>query len=175
MLTRWPSDPDVRPRRELTPVFYGCYDWHSAVHGHWLLVRLLRLFPHAPFVPEAIRTLNESFALPKIAAEVAYVTGKDRYSFERPYGLAWLLQLVAELKDWGTAEARQWSAALSPLEAAVTARLANWLPKLAHPIRPGEHNNAAFSFGLMLDYARIVDNFNCRQLTDSRPEPYYVR
>jgi hypothetical protein len=169
------SDADVRPPRELTPVFFGCYDWHSAVHGHWLLVRLLRLFPRAAFAPDAMRTLNESFTRPKIAGEVAYVTGKDRYSFERPYGLAWLLMLVAELKEWGTAEARQWSAALSPLEAAVIGRLSEWLPKLEHPIRTGEHNNTAFSIGLMLDYARIMDNAQFGQLVASRARAYYVR
>lgn len=169
------SDADVRPPRELTPVFYGCYDWHSCVHAHWLLVRSARLFPQAPFVPDAVRALNESFTRPKIAGEVAYITGKDRYSFERPYGLAWFLMLVAELKEWGTAEARQWSAALSPLEAAVTGRLSEWLPKLEHPIRAGEHNNTAFSLGLMLDYARIMGNTAFGQLVDSRVRAYYVR
>ncbi|MFL6449016.1 MAG: DUF2891 domain-containing protein [Bryobacteraceae bacterium] len=169
------SDADVRPPRELTPVFFGCYDWHSAVHGHWLLVRLSRLFPNASFFPDAMRSLNESFTRPKIAGEVSYVTGKDRYSFERPYGLAWLLQLVAELKEWGTPEARQWSAALSPLESAVTGRLSDWLPKLEHPIRTGEHNNTAFSLGLMLDYARIMDNPKFGQLVESRVRAYYVR
>ncbi len=167
------SDADVRPPRELTPVFYGCYDWHSAVHGHWLLVRLARLFPQAKFVPDAVRSLNESFTRPKIAGEVAYVTSKDRYSFERPYGLAWLLMLVAELREWGTAEARQWSAALSPLEAAVTGRLSEWLPKLEHPIRAGEHNNTAFSLGLMLDYARIMGNTKFAQLVGSRARAFY--
>jgi hypothetical protein len=169
------SDADVRPPRELTPVFYGCYDWHSAVHGHWLLVRSIRLFPKASFVPEAIRALNASFTRSKIAGEVAYVTGKDRYSFERPYGLAWLLMLVAELREWGTAEARQWSAALSPLEAAVTSRLSEWLPKLEHPIRTGEHNNTAFSIGLMLDYARIMNNTNFGGLVESRARAYYLQ
>lgn len=169
------SDADVRPPRELTPVFYGCYDWHSAVHGHWLLVRLVRLFPGAAFVPDAMRSLNESFTRPKIAGEVAYVTGKDRYSFERPYGLAWFLQLVAELKEWGTAEARQWSAALSPLESAVATRLSEWLPKLEHPIRTGEHNNTAFSLGLMLDYARIMPNSTFGSLVESRARAYYLR
>lgn len=122
-----------------------------------------------------MRTLNESFTRSRIAGEVAYITGKDRYSFERPYGLAWCLQLVAELKEWGTAEARQWSAALSPLEVAVTGRLSEWLPKLEHPIRTGEHNNTAFSLGLMLDYACIMQNVSFGQLVDSRAKAYYFR
>lgn len=169
------SDADVKPPRELTPVFFGCYDWHSAVHGHWLLVRLSRLFPDGGFVPDAMRALSQSFTRPKIAGEVAYVSAKDRYSFERPYGLAWLLQLTAELKEWGSSEARQWTAVLSPLENAVTARLSEWLAKLEHPIRAGEHNNTAFSLGLMLDYARIMDNQDFGKLVESRSRTYYLR
>src|SRR6185436_17903488 len=87
------SDADAQPPRALTPAFYGCYDWHSSVHGHWLLVRLARLFPNAAFTPEARRAVAESLTPANIAQEVRYVNGEGRESFERPYGLAWLLQL----------------------------------------------------------------------------------
>src|SRR5207302_308154 len=90
------SDADARPPRELTPAFYGCYDWHSAVHGHWLLVRLLRLFPDAPFASRARAEVSRSLTVANILAEVAYLSGDGRASFERPYGLAWLLQHAAE-------------------------------------------------------------------------------
>src|SRR2546427_808733 len=93
------SDRDARPPRELTPAFHGCYDWHSAVHGHWLLARLARTFPDAPFAPQAHQALAESITAAHIAKEVAYLRAEGRASFERPYGLAWLLQLAAELRE----------------------------------------------------------------------------
>ena len=106
------SDADVKPPRELTPAFYGCYDWHSSVHGHWLLVRLARMFPDAAIAGEARRAVGKSLTPAHIAQEVKYLNDTGRSSFERPYGLAWLLQLAAELKEFDNAEARQWSAAL---------------------------------------------------------------
>jgi hypothetical protein len=169
------SDADVRPPRDLTPAFYGCYDWHSSVHGHWLLVRLARLFPQAPFAPEARRAVAQSLTAAHIAQEVKYLNTEGRSSFERPYGLAWLLQLAAELKEWDTPEARQWSATLRPLEQAVTARIASWLPKMEHPIRTGEHNNTAFAIGLMLDYARIAGNSEFGKVVNSRARDYYLK
>jgi hypothetical protein len=169
------SDADVKSPRELTPAFYGCYDWHSAVHGHWLLVRLIRVFPHAGFVAEARRELGLSFTAGNIAQEVKYLNAEGRGSFERPYGLAWLLQLAAELKEMDDAEAKQWYATLHPLEQAVTVRLGSWLPKLEHPIRVGEHANTAFGMGLMLDYARITGNAAFGKLVESRARDYYLK
>jgi hypothetical protein len=148
------GDAEVRPPRELTPAFHGCYDWHSAVHGHWLLARLARTHPAAPFAPRARAALGRSLTESNIAAEVRYLRGRGRTSFERPYGLAWLLQLAAELREWPDDEARGWAEALEPLEAEAAARIAEWLPKLARPVRSGEHSQTAFALGLMLDYAR---------------------
>jgi hypothetical protein len=148
------GDLDVKPPRELTPAFFGCYDWHSAVHAHWLLARLARTLPDAPFAAEARAALARSLTAANMAAEVRYLEGKGRVSFERPYGLAWLLQLAAEIRDWPSAEARGWSSALAPLETAAAARLSEWLPKLSRPIRVGEHSQTAFAFGLILDWAR---------------------
>jgi len=119
------SDADLKPPRALTPAFYGCYDWHSSVHGHWLLARLARLFPHAPFTADAMRALGQSLTPANIAVEVKYLNAEGRGSFERPYGLAWLLQLAAELKEWNDPEAQKWSAALRPLEDAVVARISS--------------------------------------------------
>jgi hypothetical protein len=169
------SDTDVKPPRELTPSFYGCYDWHSSVHGHWLLVRLARLFPKAAFAPAARKAVGQSLTAEHIAQEVRYLAAKGRNTFERPYGLAWLLQLAAELKEWDDAEARQWSATLRPLEQAATSELSRWLPKLDYPIRTGEHNNTAFSMGLMLDYARITGNVNFGSLVERRVRDYYLK
>lgn len=151
------SSADVRAPSELTPAFYGCYDWHSSVHGHWLLVRLARTFPNGGFATNAISALKANITPTRIAGEVAYLNAAGRETFERPYGLAWLLQLGAELREWQAPEAAALSSALKPLEAAVIARLKAWLPKLAYPIREGEHPQTAFSFGLILDYARGRD------------------
>lgn len=129
------SAADVRQPHELTPAFYGCYDWHSSVHGHWMLVRLVRQFPTAPFARDAIAALMANITPAHVAGEVAYLNAPGRESFERPYGLAWLLQLAAELREWRTPEARTLSSALQPLEAAVVSRINAWLPKLAYPIR----------------------------------------
>jgi Protein of unknown function (DUF2891) len=169
------SDADVKPPRELTPAFYGCYDWHSSVHGHWLLVRLARQFPQADFAAPARRAVAQDLTSANIAGEVKYLAAEGRTSFERPYGLAWLLQLAAELRSWDDPQAREWAAALRPLETAVIARVSGWLPKLAHPIRTGEHNNTAFGLGLMLDYARVAGNREFAALLESRAREYYAK
>jgi len=168
------SDADVQPPRELTPAFYGCYDWHSSVHGHWLLARLAHLFPDAPFAAAARTALARSLTPANIAAEVAYLRGPGRTSFERPYGLAWLLQLAAELRGWDDPQAREWSAALAPLEDESAARIKSWLPKLQYPIRSGEHSQTAFAFGLIADWARVRGDAEMSQLLAERGRAYYA-
>src|SRR5581483_1128196 len=148
------SDADVAPPRRLTPAFYGCYDWHSSVHGHWMLARIARTFPEAKFTPRIREALAQSLTAENAAAEAAYLRGEGRASFERPYGLAWLLQLASELREWDDPQAKELSANLAPLEQAATERLKAWLPKLSHPVRSGEHSQTAFALGLMLDSAR---------------------
>jgi hypothetical protein len=151
------SPDDVKAPHELTPAFYGCYDWHSSVHGHWLLARLVSEFPKAAFATDAAAALKANLTPARIAGEVVYLKGTGRESFERPYGLAWLLQLAAEPRESQTPDAAALSAALNPLEGAVVSQLKAWLPKLAYPIREGEHAQTAFAFGLILDYARGTD------------------
>ena len=167
------SDADARAPRELTPAFFGCYDWHSAVHGHWLLVRLVRLYPDAAFARTAREELARSFTPQNIAAEVAYLEREDRASFERPYGLAWLLKLSAELREWSDPQAREWATTLAPLEAAAGKRLETWLPKLQYPIRIGEHSQTAFSFGLVWDWARVSGDPEMRTLLESAAKRFY--
>jgi Protein of unknown function (DUF2891) len=144
------GDADVAAPRTLTPAFYGCYDWHSSVHGHWLLARLARTFPDAPFTPKARAALARSITAANIAKEVEYLRGAGRASFERPYGLAWLLQLAAELRESDPAM----YTLLQPLEAAANERLKVWLPKLSHAVRSGEHSQSAFALGLIIDSTR---------------------
>lgn len=167
------SDADVAPPRKLTPAFYGCYDWHSSVHGHWLLVRLVRTFPNAAFVQSAREALRQSLTAENIAQEAAYLRGQGRTSFERPYGLVWLLQLVAELREWDDPQAKEMSANLRPLEEVAQERLNNWLPKLSNPVRIGEHDQTAFALGLMLDYARGNNDQKFADLATSKTKQFY--
>jgi len=168
------SDQDVQPPRQLTPAFGGCYDWHSSVHGHWLLARLARTFPQAPSAARAREALARSLTAVNMAAEVSYLEGAGRASFERPYGLAWLLQLGAELREWDAPEARRWSATLEPLERAAARRLKEWLPKLSHPVRAGEHTQTAFSLGLMLDWGRGIGDGEFQALVESKIRAFYL-
>jgi hypothetical protein len=169
------GDADVKPPRVLTPAFYGCYDWHSAVHGHWLLARLARHFPEAPFAAKARAALEQSLTPANVAAEVKYLEGEGRATFERPYGLAWLLQLSAELHEWDDPQARRWAATLDPLVKAAVGRLRTWLPKLSHPIRTGEHNQTAFSLGLMIDWARGTGDRDAQTLFEARARELYLK
>jgi hypothetical protein len=168
------SDEDVSPPRRLYPAFHGCYDWHSSVHGHWLLARVARLFPDAPFAAASRDALAVSLTPERIAGEVAYLEAAGRASFERPYGLAWLLQLAAELRQWQAPEAAEWSRALEPLEREAASRIAVWLPKLAYPIRIGEHDQTAFAFGLILDWARTAGDEAMEELVVATTRRLYL-
>ncbi|PYJ16822.1 MAG: DUF2891 domain-containing protein [Verrucomicrobia bacterium] len=168
------GDADVAPPRKLTPAFYGCYDWHSSVHGHWLLVRLVRTFPDASFATPARDALRKSLTAENLNQEAAYLRGAGRASFERPYGLAWLLQLCAELREWDDDQARELSANLRPLEEAAIERLKTWLPKLSHPVRIGEHDQTAFGLGLMLDYARVTKNGSIAKLVTDSAKKFFL-
>jgi hypothetical protein len=168
------SDADARPPRELTPAFYGCLDWHSDVHGHWLLARLLRLFPQAPFAQQARAALTQSLTKDNLAGEIAYFQRADRASFERPYGLAWLLQLSAELRQWKDPQAETWSLTLQGLEQEAASRLKAWVPKLHYPIRVGEHDQTAFSFGLIWDWAGIAGDTQMRALLADAARRFYL-
>src|SRR3989441_4484717 len=168
------GDADVAPPRKLTPAFYGCYDWHSSVHGHWLLVRLVRTFPDASFATPARDALRKSLTAENLNQEAAYLRGTGRASFERPYGLAWLLQLCAELREWDDDQARELSANLHPLEDAAIERLKTWLPKLSHPVRIGEHDQTAFGLGLMLDYARSTRNDSFARLVEVSARKFFL-
>jgi len=168
------SDRDVAPPRQLTPAFYGCFDWHSSVHGHWLLARLIRTYPDASFVPAAREALRQSLTEQNLAQEAAYLRAEGRTSFERPYGLSWLLQLTAELNEWSDPQAEEIARNLKPLEEAAIERLSNWLPKLANPVRIGEHGQTAFAMGLMLDYARSQHKEQFAELVISKAQQFYL-
>ena len=162
------GDADVLPPRELHPVFCGAYDWHSAVHNYWMLVRLLRLMPGGGFAAEARDLIGRRLTGAAVEQECRYFDDPRRASWERPYGLAWVLQLAAELHEWGTPEARAWRTALAPLEAVAAERFRGWLPKLFYPIRSGEHSQTAFAFGLVHDWAKSVGDAGMQELVRSK-------
>jgi hypothetical protein len=172
------GDSDVALPRELHPVFCGAYDWHSAVHNYWLLVRLLRLMPEGHFAPAARGFFTRRINGADMAQECRYLgdLGSDprRASWERPYGLAWMLQLAAELREWGSTEARGWYTALAPLEAVARERFRVWLPKLFYPIRSGEHSQSAFALGLVHDWARSVGDAPMQELVRGKGVEFHL-
>lgn len=165
---------DVRTPRELHPAFYGCFDWHSAVHGHWLLVHLLRLYPELPEAVEIRIVLNESLSRENLRAEAEYFQQPGRELFERTYGWAWLLKLAEELADGDSDDARAWSENLAPLVEAVVARYLDFLPKQVYPIRTGVHPNTAFGLSFALDYARVVRHEELARLIEERSRNYFL-
>lgn len=143
---------DVVPHRVLHPVFYGAFDWHSAAHMHWLLVRLLRLHPDRFDAAAARELLDRQLTAGALEVEGAYLRAHP--SFERPYGWAWLLVLAAECAAWDDdASAQEWSTALRPAVAMVADLVLGWLPRAGRPVRDGGHANTAFALGLVLDAA----------------------
>jgi len=166
------SDEDIKPPRELTPAFYGCLDWHSSVHGHWLLVRLMRHFPEASFSAAAKQALNQSLTPEKIQGEIANFQRLPFFEF--PYGVAWLLQLAAELHEWNNAQAKEWRIVLEPLEKLIASNLHRWIDALKLPNRTGMHNQTAFAFGLILDWARITENTDFAQLVENKARQFYL-
>jgi hypothetical protein len=140
---------DLQRPRELHPAFYGCYDWHSSVHGHWLLAHLLRGNPASRDAPAIRRVLNRHLTGANLQIEADYL--RKHPGFERPYGWAWLLKLAQELRAWD--EGRKWLAALEPACGVLEARYLDWLPKQTYPIRAGTHANTAFGLSFALDYA----------------------
>ena len=168
------ADAIGRPK-VIFPAFYGCFDWHSSVHGHWLLVRLLRVGPQdADWRKTAIVKLNQSFTPENLAGEVANFARPARGSWERPYGLAWYLQLMTELREWDDPQADKWLKVLQPLEADIVASLKAWLPKLAYPIRLGTHNQSAFAFTLMIDWARATGDTEFEDMIIARAISFHA-
>ena len=161
------SAGDARTPRELHPAFYGCLDWHSAVHGHWMLVCLLQMFPELPEAPAIRATLDRTLTAANIAAEVAYFRAPHRQSFERTYGWAWLLELARVLRG------ERWAPALAPLVDEIVARYRAFLPKQTYPIRTGVHANTAFGLAVALDFARATGHAPLEGLLVERALAYY--
>ena len=172
------DDRDVQSPKDLHPAFYGCYDWHSSVHGHWMLVRLLRMFPNLPESGDIRKALTANLRDKNIVAEVAYLKQKNRQSFERTYGWAWLLKLAEELSlaaRSNDADARRWSHNLQPLVDVLVDSYIVFLPKQTYPIRTGVHPNTAFGLAFAYDYANAVGNQKLVRLIAERSRTYFGR
>lgn len=166
---------EVRGPRDLHPAFFGCFDWHSSVHGHWMLVRLLREHPRMDGAGEIRKVLDEHLTPSRVAVEVAYLDQGNRRSFERTYGWAWLLKLQAELLTWEDPGAQRWAAALQPLAERMAQGFLAFLPRQTYPIRTGVHPNTAFSLDLALDYAQAAGDAKLEALIRDRAQIYYAR
>ncbi|MEE2826117.1 MAG: DUF2891 domain-containing protein [Planctomycetota bacterium] len=180
--TEYPNKPSnvmsgvesVQSPKEMHPAFFGCFDWHSSVHGHWMLVRLLKEYPEHPLNTEIREQLAQSLTAKNIAGEVAYFEEKQNKSFERMYGWAWFLRLVLELEQWDDAQGNQWRDNLRPLENVIVQRTMDYLPLLSFPIRTGVHPDSGFALGQTLDYARGVGDRELETLIVQRAKEYYL-
>jgi hypothetical protein len=168
---------DMRSPQELHPLFYGSYDWHSAVHMHWLLARLLRLCPKLPEAPQIRQVFNLHFTADKVATETAYLHRPSSQSFERTYGWAWLLKLQTELMLLAKADssAAKWRDALAPLANLLAERYLQFLPLAQFPIRAGTHANSAFGMLFALDYAETIQHIALRKLIIRKANAWFGR
>jgi hypothetical protein len=166
---------DATGPRTQHPAFFGCFDWHSSVHGHWMLARLLRLQPGLPEAARIRAVLDAHLAPGPITAELAYLEPPGRKAFERTYGWAWLLKLDAELRGWDDSGARAWEAALRPLAARLAADLSAFLDRLTYPIRSGVHPNTAYALALALDYAEAASDTALAGRIRSRSLAYFAQ
>lgn len=168
------SDKDIKPVREYRPAFYGCFDWHSSVHGHWMLVKLLKEFPEMPEAGQIKTALSQNLTPENLLVEVQFFLDSNNKTFERTYGWAWLLKLADELHTWDNYNARQWEAALQPLSDLICQYYLDFLPKLVYPIRVGEHSNTAFGLSFAVDYARTTHNKPLEALIVTRARDFYL-
>ncbi|AXT55858.1 DUF2891 domain-containing protein [Aquimarina sp. AD1] len=169
------SKEDLGEPKVLHPAFYGCFDWHSAVHGHWSLVKLVKSFPEIEKATEIKTKLIESISKENIEAEVLYFKGKHNTSYERTYGWAWLLKLAEEIHTWDDPVAKNLEENLQPLIDVIVQRYIDFLPKLKYPIRVGEHTNTAFGLSFALDYANTFDNTKLKNVIASRAKDFYTK
>lgn len=151
------SDSDhVLTPKQMHPAFYGCFDWHSCVHGHWMMIRLLKAFPKLPEANVIRDAINKNITPEHIAVEIKYFDAPLANAWERTYGWAWLLKLAEELHNWNDADGKSWFNALQPLAQKIAERWKVFLPKQTYPNRTGVHPNTAFGLVLAFDYAKAL-------------------
>ncbi len=167
------SDDDLQSPKNLHPAFYGCFDWHSSVHGHWSLVSLLKTYPNLDQSDRIKQLLLENMTPENIEVEVAYFEKEINKSYERTYGWAWLLKLAEELHTWDDPIADSLSNNLQPLTDVIVNKYLEFLPKLNYPIRVGEHTNTAFGMSFAYDFAKTVGNAELTKLIETRSRDFY--
>lgn len=180
--TEYPNKPgltlndgdDLGEPGQLHPAFYGCFDWHSAVHGHWSMVTLLKQFPELSRAEETRRILSSNMSAENIQKELEYFQREQESTYERTYGWAWLLKLVEELHDWDDPLARQLESNLQPLTELIVSRYLDYLPRLHYPIRVGEHTNSAFGAAFAWDYAVAVQDDGLKQALARRARDFFL-
>lgn len=148
----------LKPHYELTPSFYGCWDWHSAVHGHWSMVKILKDFPEISNRDIIISKLDKNLSKENLDKEYQFFKQEFAKGFERTYGWAWLMKLYSELVSWDYDKAQLWAENMKPLVDLLSERTILFLDKLSTPLRPGTHVNTAFSFSLMIEYSEVADD-----------------
>lgn len=167
------SEVDLVEPIAVHPIFYGCFDWHSAVHGYWSMVSLLKQFPEMDKADDVRNLLTQKITTENVAIEVAFFEKPINKSFERTYGWAWLLKLSEELHNWNDPMAQELEQNLKPLADIIVLRYKEFLPKLNYPIRVGEHTNTAFGLTLAFDYAEAVGDVELKQLIEKRARDFY--
>lgn len=167
------SAEDLGTPLELHPAFYGCFDWHSSVHGHWSLVRLINQFPNLEQKKRAIKLLQEHLTKENIEAEVDYFTSPHNGTYERMYGWAWLFQLTLELQNSSDHNLKKLLPNVLPLTKVLSNNVKEFLPKLQYPIRVGTHTNTAFAMCMIYDYAEKFDDFELKQVIVQRAKDFY--
>lgn len=168
------GDSDLQSPKSLHPAFYGCFDWHSAVHGHWSLISLLKQFPELDNKELIIEKLRTNISKENIIAEVAYFDGVHNKSYERTYGWAWVLKLAEELHTWDNPLARELENNLQPLTNLMIQKYIEFLPKLNYPIRVGEHTNTAFGLTFAYDYAKTASVNDLKEAIENRARDFYM-
>lgn len=164
---------ELKTPSELHPIFYGCFDWHSACHGYWLMVKAMNAFPKSKLEKRIAKILNENITADKVLQELAYFEKKYNTSFERTYGWAWLLKLHAELSKSRLNKKHKWTEKLQPLTQHISDAYQTFLPKLVYPIRVGEHTNTAFGLTLAYEYAIDLKDEKLASLIEKRAKEFY--
>jgi hypothetical protein len=169
------GDEDLKSPDELHPAFYGCFDWHSAVHGHWSLVRLAKAYPDLKDHNKIMTGLSQHITKENIEGEIKYFDHEYNKSFERMYGWAWLYKLAEELHSWDDPRAKELEQNLQPLMDLIVEKTKEFLPKLHYPIRVGTHTNTAFAMTMIYDYAEAVGDQELKEVVTKRAKHFFLK
>jgi hypothetical protein len=165
---------DTATPRQWHPIFFGCFDWHSAVHGYWLLARLRRLFPDLPQRNAIAAHFCEFLTEENVTTEIAYFYRPESYYFERPYGWAWTLMLASELSRHDHTSGRKWRSNLQPLTELIRDRFLEFIVKAHLPNRVGTHHNIAFAIVLALEYAVLYEDLQLKEILVSKARRWFI-